>query len=69
MSASNYPPGVTGNEPEIIGDPAWEAVHETLDNDATFEGMTATDAREAWAMGFAAWKVAREAREAREHLR
>ena len=30
MSTTNYPPGVTGSEPEIIGFAAWERWAETV---------------------------------------
>lgn len=55
--SSNYPPGVSGNEREIVGD-TWELVHERIDTDATREGMTDMDVAVTWALGLAAWKAA-----------
>lgn len=58
--SKNYPPGVTGNEPEIAGDEAWERFHENIDKDATREGMSDADATVAWWLGLAAYKEARK---------
>lgn len=60
MSASNYPPGVTGNEPEINGDAGWEALHENIDKDATREGWTDVDAQVAWWLGVEAFKATKK---------
>ena len=54
---SNYPPGVTGNEPQIAGDEAWEDVHEAIDEDAVLEGMSAIDVQVAWSFGLAMWRA------------
>lgn len=48
---SNYPPGVTGNEPQINGDARREAVHQQIDDDATREGLSDMDVECAWYLG------------------
>lgn len=60
MSGSNYPPGVTGSEPEIQGDGAWEDVHELIDTTCTAKGWTDCDAFLAWSLGVAALEVSRK---------
>ena len=55
---SDYHPGVTGNEPQINGDVAWEAVHDQIDHDATDAGMSDMDVECAWRLGLAAWNEA-----------
>lgn len=57
---SNYPPGVTGNEPQINGDEAWEAIHELIDEDAGKDCMTDQDVMLAWKLGLAAWKESKK---------
>lgn len=47
-----------GNRPE---DAAWEAVHETIDRDATEQAMSDMDVEMAWRLGLAAWNAAKDA--------
>ena len=44
----NYPPGVTGNEPEINGDADWDAFWDKVNKDVTELGMTPKDAEDVW---------------------
>ena len=57
--STNYPPGVSGHEPQIVGDEAWESVHEGIDEDAAEHGMTDQDVYVAWSIGVAAWRASR----------
>lgn len=57
---SSYPPGVSGREPEINGDMAWEYLHEGIDHDATDNAMTDQDVAMAWSMGLAVWLEAKK---------
>lgn len=50
-----YPPGVTGNEPQIDGDRAFEALVDQINRDMTCNGMTPEDARDAWRAGMESW--------------
>lgn len=50
-----YPPGVTGNEPQIDGDRAFEALVDQINRDMTCNGMTPEDARDAWRSGMESW--------------
>lgn len=56
---NNYPPGVTGNEPEINGDASWEKVIERIESAATDIGMSNSDVMIAWGLGLAAWGAAK----------
>jgi len=58
-SLSNYPPGVTGNEPEINGDDGWENVIDTMNELATKHGMTDMDMFVAIKIGVNAWYSAK----------
>jgi hypothetical protein len=55
MSGNNFPPGVTGREPQINGDQAWEEFHDRLDDDINSEGMSMEDAIIAWKLGMQIW--------------
>lgn len=57
--SSNYPPGVTGTEPQIEGDRAWEAVHEQIDETCRRNGWTDCEAAVAWMLGVKALEAAR----------
>ena len=56
---NNYPPGVTGNEPQICGDTAWEEFHEGIDKDCTNRGLTDIDAFVVWKLGMSAYYAAK----------
>lgn len=60
MSDRNYPPGVTGREPQIAGDTAWEDVHELIDATCKAKGWTDCDAFVAWSLGTAALEAVRK---------
>lgn len=51
--AGNYPPGVTGNEPQICGDEAWERVFDCIQDDANKRSLSATDVLFIWHTGLA----------------
>jgi hypothetical protein len=55
MSASNYPPGVTGNEPEINPVDEFETVWDTIARECVTHGLSDMDADCAWKLGLAAW--------------
>jgi len=48
---SNYPPGVTGNEPQITGETAWEDLMESIQRDCDKERWTDMDCYVAWQIG------------------
>ena len=54
----NYPPGVTGNEPQINGDDSWEDIHNQMEDDASNNDMSDLDVSIAWKLGLSAWKTA-----------
>lgn len=56
---NNYPPGVSGNEYQIVGDSTWETIIEDIQNDTSREGMSDMDMIVAWKMGLSAWKYAK----------
>ena len=60
MNPSNYPPGVTGNEPEIAGDIEWERVHEKIDADATKYAFDPADVLRVWESGLTRFLIKRE---------
>ena len=57
---SNYPPGVTGSEPEIVGNDEWEKLHEGIDKDAADRNLTDVDVFVIWRLGLAAWEAAKK---------
>ena len=57
---SNYPPGVTGSEPEIAGNDTWEKIHEGIDKDASDRGLTDVDVFVIWKLGLAVWEASKE---------
>lgn len=58
-SGSHYPPGVTGNEPEIAGDDSWEKVHEQIDETCRKKGWTDCEMAVAWMLGVQALEAVR----------
>jgi hypothetical protein len=53
---SNYPPGVTGCEPEINGYDDHCNAFETIDADARKHRMTADDVEQVWRVGLTAYQ-------------
>lgn len=58
MNPSNYPPGVTGNEPEIAGD-GWDDILNIISEDAETFNLSDIDVVLAWRLGRAALTMAR----------
>ena len=55
--SDSYPPGITGNEPQIVG--GWDAVLEDIAEEAGVMGYTDMDIWLAWRLGVGSLALAR----------
>jgi len=56
---NNYPPGVTGNEPQICGDESWDNLYDKVAYDCAEHNLTAEEAEKIWKEGLKEYLLAK----------